>query len=159
MSEAMIFKRDVAIPVRDGTVLLANVYRPSSPGQYPVIMTVGPYGKDVPFAIRNPEAYALIAEHGSHLNWETPNPEWWVPEGYVIVRVDQRGVGASPGRLDLFSQQQGEDFYDAIEWAAIQLWSTEKWDCSEFPTMQSLSGRSPHCSHLTWKPSFPGKDW
>lgn len=122
----MIFEHDVAIPVRDGAVLSANVYRPSNSDRSPVIMTVGPYGKDVHFADRNPEAYALIDEQGSYLNWETPNPEWWVPRGYVVVRVDQRGIGSSAGRLDLFSEQQGEDFYDAIEWTAAQPWSTGK---------------------------------
>jgi putative CocE/NonD family hydrolase len=61
------------------------------------------------------------------MNWETPNPEWWVARGYAVVRVDQRGAGASPGRLDLFaSPTQGRDFYDAIEWAAGRPWSTGK---------------------------------
>src|SRR6266571_2953416 len=71
-------------------------------------------------------AYAQIAEHGRYLNWETPNPDWWVPRGYVVVRIDQRGIGSSPGTLDLLSRQQGEDFYDAIEWAGIQSWSLGK---------------------------------
>jgi uncharacterized protein len=44
----------------------------------------------------------------------------------VVVRVDQRGIGTSPGKIQLFSRQQGEDFYDAIEWAALQPWSTGK---------------------------------
>ena len=30
------------------------------------------------------------------------------------------------GRFNLFSRQQGEDFYDTIEWAAHQPWSTGK---------------------------------
>ncbi|MBA2682834.1 MAG: CocE/NonD family hydrolase, partial [Ktedonobacteraceae bacterium] len=100
--------------------------RPSAPGTYPVLMTVGPYGKDIHFSDFNPTVYAGIAEHGPHLNWETPNPDWWVAQGYVVIRVDQRGIGASPGHLDLFSRQQGEDFYDAIEWAAVQPWSNGK---------------------------------
>ena len=66
------------------------------------------------------------SEHGPYLNWETPNPDWWVPHGYVVVRVDQRGIGASPGTINLFSRKQGEDFYDTIEWAAHQPWSTGK---------------------------------
>jgi predicted acyl esterase len=126
MSDSLAIERDVAIPMRDGSPLYANIYRPGDSDRYPVVMTVGPYGKDLHFGDFNPAAYAQIAEHGPHLNWETPNPEWWVPHGYVVVRVDQRGIGRSPGRLDLFSQQQGEDFYDAIEWAALQPWSTGK---------------------------------
>lgn len=126
MSDPVIFEKDVAIPVRDGAVLRANVYRPNTSERFPVIMTVGPYGKDLHFEEFDPKAYAQIAEHGPYLNWETPNPDWWVPHGYVVVRVDQRGIGASPGTINLFTWQQGEDFYDAIEWAAHEDWSTGK---------------------------------
>ena len=35
----MIFEKDVAIQVRDGTVLYANVFRPSEDGRYPVVVT------------------------------------------------------------------------------------------------------------------------
>ena len=122
MSDPVIFEKDVAIPVRDGAVLRANVYRPNTSEHFPVIMTVGPYGKDLHFEDFDAGAYAQIAEHGPSLNWETPNPDWWVPRGYVIVRVDQRGIGASPGKINLFTRQQGEDFYDAIEWAAHEDW-------------------------------------
>ncbi len=126
MQNYLVFERDVPIAMRDGLELRGNVYRPSASGAYPVLMTVGPYGKDIHFHDFNPKAYAEIAEHGPHLNWETPNPDWWVAQGYVVIRVDQRGIGASPGRMDLFSRQQGEDFYDAIEWAAEQPWSNGK---------------------------------
>jgi uncharacterized protein len=47
----------------------------------------------------------------------------WVPNGYVCVRVDSRGVGNSPGLQAPFSVQQAEDYYDAIEWAGTQPWS------------------------------------
>lgn len=127
MVDPVFFEQNVPIPMRDGALVYANVYRPRDPGVHPVILTFGPYGKDIHFGDFNPAAYAQIAEHGRYLNWETPNPDWWVPQGYVVVRVDQRGIGASPGRLDLFtSSQQAEDHYDAIEWAGIQPWSSGK---------------------------------
>ena len=126
LSDPVVFEKDVAIPVRDGAVLRANVYRPNTSERFPVIMTVGSYGKDLHFEDFNPDAYAQIDEHGPYLNWETPNPDWWVPRGYVVVRVDQRDIGASPGKINLFTRQQGEDFYDAIEWAAHEDWSTCK---------------------------------
>lgn len=43
----MILDRDVGVSVRDGTVLRANVFRPDGEGGFPVLMTLGPYGKDV----------------------------------------------------------------------------------------------------------------
>src|SRR6266566_8223575 len=126
LSDSVIFEKDVAIPMREGAVLRANVYRPNTSERFPVILTVGPYGKDLHFEDFDAGAYAQIDEHGPYLNWETPNPDWWVPRGYVVVRVDQRGIGASPGTINLFTRKQGEDFYDAIEWAAHEDWSTGK---------------------------------
>ena len=53
----------------------------------------------------------MVAEHpdvahGSsnrYQGWEVVDPEKWVPDGYVCVRVDSRGAGRSPGRIDPFS--------------------------------------------------------
>src|SRR5882724_10411513 len=61
MSDTLIFEHDIAIPMRDREVLYANVYRPMDSGEYPVIMTFGPYGKDVHFGDFNAPAYAQIA--------------------------------------------------------------------------------------------------
>jgi len=56
-------------------------------------------------------------------SWEGPDPAFWVPNGYVIVYVDSRGFGASEGDPSTLSQQDRDDFYDAIEWAGTQDWS------------------------------------
>ena len=56
-------------------------------------------------------------------NHESVDSATWVPEGYVCIRVDSRGVGRSPGLQAPFSVQQAEDYYDAIEWAGTQPWS------------------------------------
>ena len=114
MSE-MIVERDIAIPMRDGAHLYANLYRPAGNARFPIIVTLGPYGKDLHFRNVNAGAYDQIDEHGPFLNWETPNPEWWVAQNYALLRVDQRGIGRSPGHLTLFSAREAEDFYDAIE--------------------------------------------
>ena len=117
-------ERDVPVPTRDGTVLRADVFRPLGHGPSPVLLVHGPYGKDIHFADFNAHAYGLIGEAGPLMTWETPNPEWWVPRGYVLVRVDQRGTGRSEGRMALFSPTEWQDYYDAIEWAGAQRWST-----------------------------------
>lgn len=122
----LIFERDIAIPLRDGAIVHANLYRPADGGRAPVIMTMGPYGKDLHFGAFSSKAYERIDEHGPYLNWETPNPEWWVQQGFTVLRIDQRGSGTSPGQLAVFSHRQALDFYDAIEWAAVQPWSTGK---------------------------------
>ena len=43
-----------------------------------------------------------------------------------MVKVDSRGAGKSPGKLDINSPAEFCDFYDAIEWAAMQPWSAGK---------------------------------
>lgn len=49
---------------------------------------------------------------------------WWVPRGYAMVKIDPRGVGQTPGRRGLFiSDQETDDIFDAVEWAANQTWS------------------------------------
>jgi uncharacterized protein len=56
--------------------------------------------------------------------WEAPDPAWWAARGYVVVNCDLRGAGTSEGSAALLSDQEGEDVYDLIEWAAAQPWST-----------------------------------
>lgn len=46
----MLFRKDVAIPMNDGLVLRANVFRPRAAGRFPVVMAQGVYGKDTHFA-------------------------------------------------------------------------------------------------------------
>jgi len=130
-----VLDKDVGIPMRDGASLRANVFRPEVSGKFPVIMTLGPYGKDVHLSQFMPEAWeALKRRHPEilkasscrYLVFETPDPEMWAPEGYAVVKVDSRGAGKSPGRLDVNSPAEFRDFYDAIEWAAVQPWSNGK---------------------------------
>ena len=129
-------EQHVEVPVADGTVLRANVYRPDAPGRFPVVMAHGVYGKDVHFAdafapqwAKLNEIYPGLTKDGStgrYLRWETVDPERWVPDGFVVLQVDARGSGMSPGYLDPFSPLEIRDYYDAIEWAARQSWSNGK---------------------------------
>ena len=120
----MSVEKDVPVPVRDGCVLAADVFRRADDRAAPVILTMGPYGKDIHFHDFNAAAYETVEERGPFMNWETVNPEWWVPQGYAVVRVDQRGTGGSPGRMALQAPQEYDDLHDVVEWAADQPWST-----------------------------------
>jgi uncharacterized protein len=136
VENGMIFEQDVAIPVGDGNVLRANVFRPDAAGAFPVVMAQGVYGKDVHFEDGfKPQWDQLVAVYpdlsrngstGRYLRWETADPERWVPDGFVIIQVDSRGSGKSPGYLDPRSPREIVDYYDAIEWAAMQPWSKGK---------------------------------
>ncbi len=123
---------DVPITVDDGLVLRCDVFRPIGDGQYPVLLTYGPYAKGLAFQAGYPSAWQRmvekhpdVAEGSSNLyqNWEVVDPEKWVPHGYVCVRVDSRGCGRSPGFVDHFSPRETQDFYECIEWAGVQPWS------------------------------------
>jgi predicted acyl esterase len=120
-------ENDVEIPMRDGLALRANVFRPDADGRYPAIITLGPYPKDIHFKDWDRIGfYPEIEEHGPYMHWETVNPEWWVPQGYVVIRVDARGTGKSPGQPNLLSMREAEDFSQAIEWAGTRPYSNGK---------------------------------
>jgi hypothetical protein len=126
---------DVKIPLRDGSHVCADVFRPAGDGQYPVVMNQGFYGKSFDHGVICSEADAARKEEledrfftGNpdglqYENHESVDSSVWVPNGYVCVRVDARGVGNSPGLQAPLSVQQAEDYYDAIEWAGTQPWS------------------------------------
>ncbi len=125
---------DVPVKVRDGTVLRVNVFRPEGDAKVPVILSAHPYGKDkIPANTRSghglnlqyhlcpqPEAITLSAWTG----WEAPDPAVWVPRGYAVINADLRGCGTSDGVGELLSEQEARDYYDLIEWAGTQPWST-----------------------------------
>ena len=41
-----------------------------------------------------------------------------------MVRADERGLGQSPGKMDTMSRGTSEAFFDVVEWAAEQSWSS-----------------------------------
>ena len=133
--DGMKINWDFPIAMDDGLVLRADIFRPIEDGQYPVILTYGPYAKGLSFQEGYPSAWDRMAElhpdvtAGSsnlYQAWELADPEKWVPDGYICLRVDSRGCGASPGFVDPFSPRETKDFYDCIGWAGVQPWSNGK---------------------------------
>src|ERR671934_1989749 len=123
---------DVPITVDDGLVLRADVFRPIREGRYPVILSYGPYGKWLHFEDLYTDQWRRMADQhpdvvagssNKYQNWEVVDPEKWVPNGYACVRVDSRGAGRSPGRLDPLSPRETRDLYECIEWAGTRDWS------------------------------------
>jgi uncharacterized protein len=94
---------DVAVPMRDGVVLRADVWLPEADGRFPTLVYRTPYGKQ--FAVKE---------------WTTFDKA--VAQGYAIVIQDVRGRYASDGEFVPY-QNEGKDGYDTIEWAAKQSWS------------------------------------
>jgi len=92
----------LAIPIRDGTVLRADLYRPASDGRFPVLIHRTPYSR-----IESPPDPLVVAA---------------VRRGYVVLLEDVRGRYGSDGVFDPY-RQEGKEGYDTIEWAAHQPWS------------------------------------
>lgn len=131
-----IFEQNVDIPLKGaasdkGHLVRCNVYRPKSSDQgqkFPVLVTYGPYGKDIHYKDFAPKSYSEVnpEQHSDHAAWEVPSPTYWTEHGYILVRCDERGSGQSPGFLDTMSRGTSEVFYDVVEWASEQKWSTGK---------------------------------
>ena len=126
---------DVPIEMDDGITLRCDVYRPINEGRYPVILTYGPYGKYLAFQDGYVSCWNRMAEEhpdvtagstNKYQSWEVCDPEKWVPDDYVCIRVDSRGCGRSPGYVEVWSPRETEDLHDCVEWAAAQPWSNGK---------------------------------
>ena len=154
--------RDVVIPLRNGSHVFADVFRPAEPGHYPVIVSCGPYGKafnhhsigtdaDLEHHEQEEEDYFFGNPAGLQFeNHETVNTTAWVPDGYAVVRVDMPGAGKSPGRLAPWGIAGAEAFRDAIEWAGEQPWSNGSvglWGMSYLAVGQHAAA-SLHPKHL-----------
>jgi putative CocE/NonD family hydrolase len=90
---------DVPASMRDGVILRANIYRPQGEGQWPVLLTRLPYGKDFPGA-----ASVLDAAQAAR-------------RGYVVIVQDTRGRFASEGEWEPM-RREALDGVDTIAWAA-----------------------------------------
>ncbi len=127
---------DVPIEMDDGLMLRCDVFRPVEDGKYPVIMSYGPYGKFLQFddPVFGDQWRQMCEKHpdvpagstNKYQNWEVADPEKWVPDGYVLVRVDSRGAGRSPGVLDIWSGREAKDQALCVDWAGVQSWSNGK---------------------------------
>jgi len=123
------------ITMDDGLVLRADVYRPVADVRSPAILTYGIYAKGLAYQDGYPLQWEkMVADHpeilagssNKYQNWETTDPERWVPHGYAVVRVDSRGAGWSPGLMDPGCPREIEDLCQCIEWAGTQPWSNGK---------------------------------
>jgi uncharacterized protein len=77
----LVVERDVAIRLRDGVTIYADVFRPEGRADLPVLLTWGPYGKHFPSF----EIYARFPGCGVKTEWvdadltifEGPDPTHW----------------------------------------------------------------------------------
>jgi len=92
---AVTVERSVAVKMRDGTVLRADIYRPKTEGTFPVLLERTPYDKN------GSSGFGLRA----------------TAQGYVVIVQDVRGRYTSDGEWYPF-KYESYDGFDTVEWAA-----------------------------------------
>jgi uncharacterized protein len=94
----------VAVPMRDGVRLAADVHLPDAPaGSVPAVLHRTPYGRQSRSPVRTAQALTRA--------------------GFACVAQDVRGRFDSEGDWPSYrAEEEGRDGYDAIEWLAAQDW-------------------------------------
>jgi len=100
-SVPVVAEHNAAIPMRDGTLLRADVFRPADHAPFPVLLVRTPYGE--PMVRAAPVLPAIEA-------------------GLAVVLQHCRGTGTSDGDLTVPFEAEGNDGVDTIEWCARQDW-------------------------------------
>ena len=98
---------NIAVAMRDGVTLYADIYRPDGEGLYPTILQRTPYDKT------------------NSLTNTMLDPIRAAKAGFAVVIQDTRGRHASEGEFYAF-RDDIDDGYDTVEWAAAQPWSNGK---------------------------------
>lgn len=106
-----VFEKNIEMPMRDGTILRADITRPQGEGPFPTLLERSPYNKD----------------RASEVSVGTP--EFFAQRGYAVVIQDVRGRFASEGAFYPFRDDGAgvkRDGYDTVEWLAAQPWCDGK---------------------------------
>ncbi|ONI92560.1 X-Pro dipeptidyl-peptidase [Saccharothrix sp. ALI-22-I] len=92
-------EHDAPATMRDGVVLRADVYRPTTGGPWPVLLARPPYGKNMPMLA------GLM------------DPVGKARRGFIVIVQDTRGRFASDGEWEPWTFEM-DDGYDTVRWAA-----------------------------------------
>lgn len=93
---SVTIERDVAMRMRDGVTLYADVYRPAEGGPHPVLLISHPYDK-----------------RAAESNFGYAHPSWYARHGYVVVTQDLRGRYSSEGTFYPFLHE-ADDLCETI---------------------------------------------
>ncbi len=138
----ILLERDVAIPMRDGVVLRADIFRPVDDEKVPAILCSSIFGKNGSYVnydvisgwTGSKDRFGIPLGTISELYmFEAADPAFCVANHYALVNLDIRSVGMSEGKAHYFDPQDAADNYDTIEWLAAQSW------CNGKVTMQGNS--------------------
>ncbi|MGB6555708.1 MAG: CocE/NonD family hydrolase [Candidatus Binataceae bacterium] len=140
----IVVEKNIAVPMRDGTILRADLYRADTPEKLPVLLNRTPYNKAMPMVY----AMSLDAFRAAEA-------------GYNVLVQDCRGRFASDGVFNCFTDE-ARDGYDTIEWAARQPWSDGKvgtYGASYMGATQWLAATQAPPSLKAMVPSITASDY
>ena len=151
-------EKDVCAPVRDGTRLCLDIFRPDAAGKkFPALVAWSCYGKVEQSHRRDPvPARGLLLDHSI----EVPDIDFFTNRGYAFVIPDPRGVGKSEGEwYGMWNPQEQKDLHDIIEWVAQQPWcdgNVGMSGVSYFGAIQPLAAaqQPPHLKAIMPWPTF-----
>ncbi len=118
-------EEQVMAPMRDGVRLAVDVFRPDAPGKFPVLVTLGPWSKEMASDLQ----WVMPPQPPTTRAWHAPieagDTRTIVSRGYIHILAQIRGVGHSEGKYTVDYGWSGKDTdaYDIIEWAAALPWS------------------------------------
>jgi putative CocE/NonD family hydrolase len=102
MPTTFTLERDLPVPMRDGVILRADVYRPAGASRYPALLQRTPYDKSATSTMARLILRATEA-------------------GYAVVTQDLRGRFLSDGEFHPFVNEK-DDGFDTLSWLADQPW-------------------------------------
>ena len=140
----IIVERNIEVPMRDGCVLRADLFRPDTPEKLPVLLNRTPYNKAMPMVYGGTLDALRAAE-----------------AGYNVMVQDCRGRFASAGVWNCFTDE-ARDGYDTIEWAARQSWADGKvgtYGASYMGATQWLAATNTPPSLKAMAPSITASDY
>ena len=118
----------ITIPTRDGTLLRADVFLPTTGQPRTVHSADGSVRTDASMQV----APALVSFSGYPRQMqdllvpmgfvEAGASDFFVPRGYAHVIVNARGTSGSEGTYGLLDRQERRDVYDVVEWVGTQPW-------------------------------------
>lgn len=126
----VIVEKNVAVPMRDGTELRADVYRPADDARHPVLLQRTPYNK---------ELWPVTAL--------TLDPVRAAEAGFAVVIQDVRGRWASGGDTFFPYRDERDDGYDSVAWSASQAFSSGRVGCYGLSYMGGTSWLAAQSGH------------
>ena len=131
-------EKNVAIAMRDGTKLRADIYLPAAQGRYPVLLQRTPYNK---------ELWPITAL--------TLDPLRAAAAGFAVVIQDVRARWASEGGVFFPYRDEEQDGYDSIEWITQQDFANGKVGCYGLSYMGGTSWLAAASGHPALKAISP----